>query len=520
VLHKFKTQRLQTSLKIYATYCNVDEDNDYFLVKYGAFHQCYAVGCNGSGGVLRGGSGFRACSKCEELRERRGNKITQTINKRSDKISRAIEATKRSELSDRDYHDMKNFTKTANKHFSVDGIALKESVDYEIKYYLRVQSLPTKVKEEVCSDSNGKTPCKDKFLSDFTDIYNGPEGSKFKKSLQFCLLANYCAKVKGHKNHEYGTKVINFMLALSCTSPSAFDFVSANLLSVSIRHMQRLKACRRAKPFILRDTQDMVELLTARIAQICHLCDDTSKRVAFTLGLDATVVVQGFQLLLSEGVVVGGAYPKHKLDVSDLDNDQMKKFLKECIKGKKGEKAAECKVAVVSFQNTPIGMCPYMILAGCPQTINHSNSWGGEVLKACVAAADMAQNCVLLNQSTDGVSVEVKWNYELTVDYLSGKSSQISLPCPQHNAKNHRYQNIGGSSPASIGGYVFDPYLLKLLSLKDPKCLNKVLVRIKDWALDAALLGLASPQVVEGLLTLQCADVGNVTVSTIVSSFY
>ena len=63
--------------------------------------------------------------------------------------------------------------------------------------------------------------------------------------------------------------------------------------------------------------------------------------VAFSFSIDATVVVKGHQLLQSEGLVVGGAYPNHLMDVSDLDKDGRKTFLKDCLDGKKGEVAVE-----------------------------------------------------------------------------------------------------------------------------------------------------------------------------------
>ncbi len=107
---------------------------------------------------------------------------------------------------------------------------------------------------------------------------------------------------------------------------------------------------------------------------------------------------------------------------------------------------------------------------------------------------------------------EVKWNYQQIYDYLKGNTSHFSLPCHLHNAKNKRYQDIGGSSPASIGNYVMDPFFLKQVSLKNPGTLSRDLIRVKDWASDAAMLGLASAGVVEGILGLQSADRGNALV--------
>lgn len=74
-----------------------------------------------------------------------------------------------------------------------------------------------------------------------------------------------------------------------------------------------------------------------------------------------------------------------------------------------------------------------------------------------------------------------------------GKNNQLSLPDTNHNVKNARYQLIGGSSPACIGRYVFDPSLLKLAEV------NQKLWRIEDYASDALVLRLASSDTIHKL---------------------
>ena len=43
--------------------------------------------------------------------------------------------------------------------------------------------------------------------------------------------------------------------------------------------------------------------------------------------------------------------------------DEVNAIIKDCLDGKFGTVADEVKVAVVSFQDTPVGMCPYLALA-------------------------------------------------------------------------------------------------------------------------------------------------------------
>ena len=64
-------------------------------------------------------------------------------------------------------------------------------------------------------------------------------------------------------------------------------------------------------------------------------------RIAFSVGIDATVVVKGHHMLQLEGLIVCGAYPNNSMDVSDLNKDGLKNFLKDCLDGKKGELADE-----------------------------------------------------------------------------------------------------------------------------------------------------------------------------------
>ena len=83
------------------------------------------------------------------------------------------------------------------------------------------------------------------------------------------------------------------------------------------------------------------------------------------------------------------------------------------------------------------------------------------------------------------------------------KKNYISLPDTNLNVKNSRYQLIGGSSPASIGYYTFDPWLLKQAGI------SKELIRVEDYASDAVVLRLASLKTIEKMVALDSEYVGN-----------
>jgi hypothetical protein len=181
------------------------------------------------------------------------------------------------------------------------------------------------------------------------------------------------------------------------------------------------------------------------------------------------------------------------------------------VNGERVVLAAETKIVVVSFQDTPPGISPYLILAANPQTINENNTFASDVMAICVEACKNAGNAVVLNDSTDGVSCEVQSNFEQQKKFLRGDSSQLSLVDPNHNLKNFRFQATGGSGtvPAVFGNHVFDVMLLKMSGI------SKELVRVEDYASDALVLKLASDKVVRKLLDIDTADNGNKMVSKV-----
>jgi hypothetical protein len=120
-----------------------------------------------------------------------------------------------------------------------------------------------------------------------------------------------------------------------------------------------------------------------------------------------------------------------------------------------------------------------------------------------------AGNVVTLNISTYGVSCEVQGNLAAVKAYLSGCQDWISLTDPNHDVKNHRYQLIGGSSPASVGYFVFDSFLLKLAGVA------KELIGVKDFASDALPMQLASISTIRKVIEFGAPDISNTTVTVV-----
>ena len=72
-------------------------------------------------------------------------------------------------------------------------------------------------------------------------------------------------------------------------------------------------------------------------------------RIAFTIGIDATKLVQCWQFSTTHCALVGGAYPNHMRSLEGLSKDEVEKLIQENREGKHGSLAEEVKVAVLVF---------------------------------------------------------------------------------------------------------------------------------------------------------------------------
>jgi hypothetical protein len=187
------------------------------------------------------------------------------------------------------------------------------------------------------------------------------------------LMTAFVAKSEGDRNPQYSQRVLNRMLALSASGArNTFQFVSANLCSVSVRHIAHITSQKQLAPLINLDEDEMVFQVKEHIQKIRSRRVEAglSERIAFTTGFDATVLAKSFQIHYSSNgnAVVGGVYPNHYLPLpernsDDGDGDAVANFLGECVNGKR-EAASEIKVCVLSFQCTPPATTPYYTLVG------------------------------------------------------------------------------------------------------------------------------------------------------------
>jgi len=75
----------------------------------------------------------------------------------------------------------------------------------------------------------------------------------------------------------------------------------------------------------------MVHGIGPVIAKFRYALEDNSRLLTLTVGVDATCLVQAYQVSVSEDVVVGGAAPNHTLDIPENSSKkEVKALLKVC----------------------------------------------------------------------------------------------------------------------------------------------------------------------------------------------
>jgi len=200
----------------------------------------------------------------------KGNKIKERITGRGDKICTILSIIGQSQITSIQIETMAKFVNASNDTFTAIGLDLKKRVALQLKFY---KSMPQNAMNAISIqgqlDTMPSMPSMDNFLRSFNRLYQTSE--PFRKSLMVGLLTAYVAKADGAVNPQYPTRVINFMLALYASGDrKAFQFVSGNLCSISVRHIARLTSKKRQAPFIDLDDDMMVQRIQEHIGKVRH----------------------------------------------------------------------------------------------------------------------------------------------------------------------------------------------------------------------------------------------------------
>jgi hypothetical protein len=269
------------------------------------------------------------------------------------------------------------------------------------------------------------------------------------------------------------------------------------------RHARKCFAAQRSSPLINLSDYEIISMIENHVVTIRNKFKDTDKQRAFSVGIDATVIMKTCQDASLLVAIVGGVYLSHCNNVTGELLEDLRAIIKACLVGYCDNLADEVKVAVVSFKETPLGMCPYLVLAGNAQTINESNDFAKWIIKLCQQASVQVGNCIVLSQSTDRVLGKVEWNKHTVSDFLAGDCNVCTLPKPNHNAKIGHYQQFGGSCAAVIGHYVINLWLLLEAGVVHE------LIRPQDYSYYSVVLSLFSHDSVKQIIQKDSLDAGN-----------
>ena len=121
-------------------------------------------------------------------------------------------------------------------------------------------------------------------------------------------------------------KVVAFCQVMKNKSRKAYDFLRANGFGYAVRSLQRIARNQRTTTdLIFHIEPDQIK--SRANAYITKCGEDT----VYHLAVDATKVVKLMEICTAFGFVVGGAAPKHVLDVGRTEEDAESWLLSEIV---------------------------------------------------------------------------------------------------------------------------------------------------------------------------------------------
>ena len=478
---------------------------DYVLGYFGVDRspQIYAKNCAGAANANQQQDDKFRCHPCQDVKQSRGRGIMQILKKKYDSVCHIESIISQPFLTDYDLVKLSGFVKNSNARLTEKGMILKRKVDALIRHDKHVRNLA-----EMHPDATFKSALRPRdntamgastLITKFAHLYENHKG--FKDELIVCLLEAVISKVEGHSNVALAPMAANFFTALHSTSAKGFDIVSANLWGPSKRAIQvRNAAGRNPEPFICFNETTVAIRLTEIIKQIG--CQPAG--LSFSISIDATKVPPVKQLSTAHSAIIGAVAPHHFIVIEDdMTQEVAQDFL---VNHTAFKPAQEVKVAVLTFQKVPKGMCPTFVLCGQAQMTNEINDFNDKIVEGCIDFCKHNKLVKLVSCAVDGVSVDSSFVRSSIVSFLTGKADHVGQTDTNHNAKSLKYQIfIGGSCCASIGKFIFDQGLLTICGLP------LELYRSGDFASDLLVLRLASLSTVEKLSTLTLSqDAGTV----------
>ena len=80
----------------------------------------------------------------------------------------------------------------------------------------------------------------------------------------------------------------------------------------------------------------IIELFVKKVTKTRHYFGDKSMHVDMYNGVDVTIIVRVYQILISHNKVIGADSPNQYLVIGEKSKEDMLKTFKLCVEGKKG----------------------------------------------------------------------------------------------------------------------------------------------------------------------------------------
>lgn len=423
---------------------------------------------------------------------------TQFVKKWGEKVQAAIEHRIKSELTPTDRKAIADLIRTQNKYFSPEGLELKDEAQAQLDYVVTMQDVHSSLpRKKYKIDIPGAVPSANNFLVQFSELYES--NKNFQDSLVVSLLKSAVYKLKtGCRNPMIEEKVTGFIRVLGTYNKTCASIASANLGGPSKRWMRQLNSHDRDPSILQSDFEDIVACIEEGLKT--RGAPSPDRRVAFSIGIDATKVSKGVEVSSGYKAVVGCPYPDHFICVQEKTPSEIEDL------SKASKLDSEAKMGILMIQNLVAGMSPSAAIACRPQTNNETSCFTKLVECAAKAAAKNTPGARFLNWAVDGVSLKSGDVGRAICDFLSGIANHLGSTDVNHNVKSWRYQIIGGLCIPQIGTNVVDADLLRVSGI------SMDLIRYHDFASDLLVLKLASSKSVKKIAALVQAGPTDFTV--------
>ena len=109
-------------------------------------------------------------------------------------------------------------------------------------------------------------------------------------------------------------------------------------------------------------------------------------------------------LSTSNKAIISGVHPNHGIDIEVLDQYEVNNI----PAGEKFYKAYDLKIAVLYFQQFPVGTFPYDIICGRPQSKYEANDFNDTVINACAEFCENTKEAIFINSAVDYLQLALK----------------------------------------------------------------------------------------------------------------